>query len=423
MTKIAWVEAPAGISGDMFLGALVDAGLPLAVLQEVVQGLGLSDVEVRAGQVMRGAISATKVDVCRGGRPIEGKDDLHRPVGAQAGHRLHEEEHGHDHAHGHRTLAEVLHLIGHLGSLDQAPLDRAAATFRHLAEAEARVHGTTVEAVHFHEVGAADALVDIVGTCVGLHHLGVEAVHVSTLPWGSGTVQTQHGAMPIPAPATVRLLEGWPTTPSGETYEQVTPTGAALVRALARDARMPAGFTPRQVGHGAGTHAGGRLPNVLRLVLGDLQETPHEDEVVLLETNLDDVSGQVVAHTLEQALSAGALDAWWTPIHMKTGRPGILLSLLVSPDQVPHFEGLLFKETPTLGVRRRVLARTVLERRFEEVETPWGPVRLKVRMRAGEDAATPEYEDCRKIALVEGVAVHAVQEAARAAWHRLRDAP
>ena len=402
--SVAWIDAPAGLSGDMFLGALVDAGLPVSVLADVAQGLGLKGVEVRARRVMRGAIAATKVDVCRDGKPIEGRADQH----------LHPQDHDPDHAH--RGLAEMLHILGHLGDVETAPLAHAATAFRHLAEAEARVHGTTADQVHFHEVGAADALVDVAGTCVGLHHLGVEAVRVSALPWGSGTVETAHGTMPIPAPATVRLLEGLPTFPSAETYEQVTPTGAALVRALAVGSTPPVGFVPRATGHGAGGFDGSRLPNILRLVVGDVLPGAQQDTATLLETNLDDVTGQVAAHALEQAMAAGALDAWWTPIHMKKGRPGLKLSVLVRPEDTEILEAVLFRETPTLGIRRRGVERSVLARRFEEVETPWGAVRIKVREGPAGAQGTPEYEDCLTLAQGERIAVRRVIEAAQAAW-------
>lgn len=421
MARIAWVDAPAGISGDMFLGALVDAGLPLAVLQQVVVDLGLQDVEVRARQVMRGALAATKVDVCRAGKPIEGQADTHLQLSGD------EERTGRHPPGHHRTLADILHLLSPLGSLEQAPLSQAVQVFRHLAEAEARVHGTTAEQVHFHEVGAADALVDIVGTCVGLQYLGIEVVHVSPLPWGQGSVETAHGTMPIPAPATARLLMGWPTVPSPESYEQVTPTGAALVRTLAVGSTTPPGFVPEQIGLGAGTFEGGRLPNILRIVLGHAPPLggsawqPLEDEVVLLETNLDDVTGQVAARALERVLEAGALDAWWTPIHMKKGRPALKLSVLARPADGAALEAVLLAETPTLGIRRQRVERVTVPRKIESVETPWGAVSLKVRSGPAGEAATPEYEDCLAIAKAQGMPVQEVIQAVLLAWCQGRE--
>lgn len=409
MSTVAFVDAPAGLAGDMLLGALLDAGLPVAVLEDVVDRLGFDDVELRVERVMRGALAATKVDVCRDGTPIEGSDDAHM--------HAHDHDHGHDqeHAHG-RTLADVLHVIGHAGDVSQGPYAQAARAFTLLAEAEARVHGTQPSSVHFHEVGATDALVDIVGTCVGLAHLGVTAVHAGALPWGSGTVETQHGTLPIPAPATALLLEGHPTVPSGETYEQVTPTGAALVRALATGHAPPRGFVPTAIGLGAGSYDRSRLPNVVRLVLGTVEATADTDRAVLLETNLDDVTGQVAAHALERALAAGALDAWFAPVTMKKGRPGVVLSVLARPEDAARLETVLFDETPTLGIRRRSFERSVLARRHEDVATPWGTVRMKVRAAPSGEAATAEYEDCAALAARHDVPVRDVMQAAQAAW-------
>ncbi len=405
MTRVAFVDAPAGLAGDMFLGALVDAGLPVDVLEDAVRGMALDRVELRVDRVQRGALTATKVDVCRDGRPIEGAHDAH----------------AHDpdrHHHGHRDLKGVLHVLGHLGDLEAQPLSQAAAAFRALAEAEARVHGTTPDEVHFHEVGAADALVDIVGTCIGLHHLGVDEVRVSPLPWNRGTVETAHGTMPLPAPATAYLLEGHPSVPSEESYEQVTPTGAALVRTLSAGSEIPAGFVPKAGGLGAGTYDKSRLPNVLRVVLGEVPEETAQATVVLIETNLDDASGQVVGRAIERVLSEGALDAWCTPITMKKGRPGVVLSVLARPADVADLEAVLFRETPTLGTRRRVLERTELTRRHETVETEFGAVRVKVRETPDGPEATPEYEDCRALADEKDVPLRRILDAARRVWER-----
>jgi uncharacterized protein (TIGR00299 family) protein len=402
--RLAFVDAPAGCSGDMFLGALVDLGLPAARLQSWADGLALGDVEVRTERVRRGALAATRVTVCRDGKAIEGHADQHAHA-----HDAHE-------GHGHRTLAEVLSILGRLGDLDAPPLEAAKRAFLHLAEAEARVHGVPAGEVHFHEVGASDALVDVAGTCLGLHDLGIEEVRVSPLPWSRGVVRTAHGDMPLPAPATVLLLEGHPTVPSQEAYEQVTPTGAALVRALATGHAIPAGFVPRSTGLGAGAFDRSRLPNVLRIVVGEGPREAGPADAVLLETNLDDVTGQVAGRAVERALEDGALDAWCAPITMKKGRPGLLLSLLVRPADVGRLEALVFRETPTLGVRRRSVARTELPRRIEPVDTPWGTVRMKVRDGPGGCEATPEHDDCRRLADEHGVPLRRVIEAAAATW-------
>ena len=405
---VAFVEAPSGCAGDMFLGALVSLGLDVSFLQDVADRMGLSDVSVSAHAVTRQGIAATHVAVAVGQRAVTGERDVH--VHSHVTHSGH-------HPHGHTSLADVTARIERLGPLDEPPWCDALATFRALAQAEATVHDTTPEAVHFHEVGAADALVDIVGTCAGLHALGVTSVVVGPLPWGRGTIQCAHGTMPNPAPATVHLLRGHPTVPSDATFEQVTPTGAALVRHLAHATALPDGFVPSTSGFGAGTHPGQGVPNLVRVTLGRVPTThPPEQNVCLLETNLDDTSGQVVARAVEQALSAGALDAWTTPVHMKKGRPGVVVSVLCHPSDRAAMEAVLFRETPTLGIRRQQVARTVLPRHDERVQTPWGEVRVKVRNGVNGREATPEYADCARLADEHDVPIQRVIQAAIGAW-------
>jgi uncharacterized protein (TIGR00299 family) protein len=431
---VGYLDARAGVSGDMWLGALLDAGCPLDFLQSVPGALGLDGVTVEARRVRRGPLDAAKVDVLLPGTHPQEEGHGH------AAHGSNEPGHGHvhgraeasrhavaapprtkAHAHAHRGLREVLAVVRGAKGLPVEALADATRTFTLLAEAEARVHGVTPDEVHFHEVGALDALVDVVGVCAGLRRLGVVEVRVSPLPWFQGEVETEHGRLSLPAPAVVRLLEGHPTFPSGESYEQVTPTGAALVRALSRGTAPPAGFVPRATGTGAGTHPGGRLPNVCRLTVGEHgAEASEAGDVVLLETNLDDATGQQVAHAIERALEAGALDAWAAPVAMKKGRLGTVLSVLAPPALARALEEVLFRETPTLGVRRATLSRTALPRRSVPVPTPYGPIHVKVRTAPGGDEATPEYEECRLAAERAGVPLREVQDAALAAWHASR---
>jgi uncharacterized protein (TIGR00299 family) protein len=405
--RVAYVDAQAGIAGDMLLGALVDCGLPTTFLQGVADRLALGDLKVEVRDVMRGPIAAKKVDVLLGGKPISGAEDTHAATG-----------HGH-----HRHLADIREILGRLGDPTTGPLRRACHAFELLAEAEAQVHGTTPEHVHFHEVGAADALLDIAGTCLGLAELGVEEVRVSPLPLGSGTIRAAHGAMPNPAPATFHLLKGLALVPSTETFEQVTPTGAALLRALATQVDTGTPLTPDVIGHGAGTHPGGALPNIVRLVLGARHPegtSGHASErevALLLETNLDDVTPQVVSHAMACVMQAGALDAWTTAATMKKGRPGVVLHVLCDPAAAARLGDVLFRETPTLGIRHSVMQRRVLPRAFETVTTPYGEVRMKVRLRPDGRAATPEYEDCAACAREHDVAIDTVMQAARQAWH------
>lgn len=402
MSTVAYVDARAGIAGDMFLGALVDAGLPMEVLGEVVEALGLDDVEVVAKRVRRGPLVATKVDVLVGGEVAEAVPGHLAPCTQDA----------------HRTLGGILEVVRGAKGLGSEALADAVRAFGYLAAAEARVHGSTVETVHFHEVGAADALVDVVGTCVGLRRLGVTEVRVGALPWSTGTMGSAHGSLPLPPPAVMHLLEGHPTFPSGEEREQVTPTGAALVKALSRGTTVMAGFVPRRTGMGAGTHEGEHLPNVVRLTLGEASGEATPTAALCLEANLDDATGQEAARALARSLEEGALDAWVAPVTMKKGRPGLVLSLLVRPGDERRFEALLFEETPTLGVRRHAVARTVLARRHVMVSTPYGEVRMKVRETPGGPCATPEHDDALRLAEHHGVALGEVLDAARLAWAR-----
>lgn len=435
--RVAFLEAPSGIAGDMLLGALVDAGVPLATLQAVPAALGLAGVEVRARRVTRGVLAATKVDVLVDGHEEGMAGDGHgHPTHAgphghhghhEHTHQHHERTHAHvapahgaphpDRPHAHRAYAEIAALLEQARGLPHAAVSDARRVFRALAEAEGRVHGVPPEEVRFHEVGAADALVDIVGACVGLHALGVDEVRVGPLPWPrGGTVGSAHGRLPLPAPATAFLLVGHPCVPSEEALELVTPTGAALVRALCRASQVPAGFVPRLVGMGAGTRDGTRMPNVLRLVVGEVQGREAAGDAVLLETNLDDVTGQVLARALERLLAEGALDAWVLPATMKKGRPGQVLCALCAPADAARLEEVLFEETPTLGVRRVPVGRRVLPRHHVEVMTPFGAVRIKVRVAPQGPQGTPEHDDCRRLADQHGVPLRDVLEAALRAW-------
>jgi len=417
-TTVAFLDVSAGVAGDMCLGALVDAGLPLAALEEVVAALGLEGVRLRARAVRRGAFAATKVDVLLPGRPEPAPEASGGPTAAGGAHPpVHAGDHPHDAPHPHRRLGDVLSVLRDAKGLPAEAVADAVRTFTLLAQAEGRVHGIAPEDVHFHEVGAVDALVDVVGTCVGLSRLGVREVRASALPWFTGRVRTAHGELALPAPAVVHLMEGHPTYPSGESYEQVTPTGAALVRALARGHLPPPGFVPRRTGVGAGDHPGGRLANVVRLVLGDAGPAWSPTDAILLETNLDDATGQEIGHAIERALASGALDAWAVPSVMKKGRPGVVLSILAEPAAAAALEALLLRETPTLGVRRHVVERHVLPRRLVQVTTSYGPVQVKVRTTPGGDEGSPEYEDCRLVATRAGVSWREVAAAALAAWN------
>jgi len=378
MTKIAYFDCPSGISGDMTLGALVDAGLDLDQLRVELQKLNVEGWRIGAERVVRHGLTGTRLHV-------------HAPE-----------------QHVHRHLSDIADLIGR-SALDADVQHRALAVFGRLADAEAAVHGTTRDEIHFHEVGALDAIVDIVGVVVGLKLLGIEQVYASSLPLGSGWTRSAHGEIPIPAPATLRLLQAVnaPTTPDTTPFELVTPTGAALLAELATWGR-PA-FQLHAVGYGWGGRELDR-PNAVRVWLGETGATSQsQDQVVLLQTNIDDQPATQLAYVAEQLLHGGALDVWWTPITMKKGRSALMLSVLVPPTGEDSAVATIFRETTSLGVRRQSLERWTCERRFRTVATPWGAVQAKEQWWNGELLGTaPEYEDCARLAREHGVPLRAV---------------
>jgi pyridinium-3,5-bisthiocarboxylic acid mononucleotide nickel chelatase len=387
--KIAYFDCIAGASGDMLLGALVDAGLKVEVLQEKLKALHLEgEFELKAQKVNKNGFSATKVDV------------------------LVDEHYEHDHG---RHLAEIESLI-RKSSLTETIQENAIGMFRRLAEVEAGIHGKPIDEVHLHEVGGVDTIVDVVGTLLGLDTLGVEQVFCSPLPLGRGFVKGAHGLIPLPAPATVALLMGIPVLGSEIEMELVTPTGALLLSTLCR----AFGPIPPMTLSGEGYGAGGRdlpIPNVIRVLLGEQAEIPGQgietETLIMLETNIDDNSAEINGYVMEQLFSAGALDVFFTPIQMKKNRPATLLSILCRPADVEKMETLLFRETSTLGLRRQLVERSCLERTSEVVDTPYGAIGVKVaRLPDGSFKRAPEYEDCRRAALANGVPLRKVYEAA-----------
>ncbi len=395
--RTAYFDCFAGISGDMTLGALLDAGLPQATLEAVLQQLPLPGWQLDVQRVVKQGLAATAVRV-------------HVAAGD----------------HPHRHLADILHILD-AAQLEPAVRGRAAAVFIRLARAEAAVHGTSPDDVHFHEVGAIDSIVDVVGAVAGLHLLGIEAVQASPLPMGHGFVRAAHGLLPVPVPAVMQLLaqRGIPVRDVDAAAELVTPTGAALLAELADDFGQYPAMVVRTVGLGAGQRDL-PFPNVLRVVIGETQPVPPRGQargpypvepLLVLETNLDDMSPEIMADTSQRLLAGGALDVWLTPITMKKGRPAILLSILCRPADGPRLTDLVLTETTSLGVRQRLVDRVTLPRRIDEVETPWGKVRVKVGLLAdGTAKGAPEYEDCRHAAEAGGIALREVYAAASAAW-------
>lgn len=412
--KVANLECFAGISGDMMLGALIDAGVPETALQDAARSLGIG-AELRVRSVVRNGMRATKVDVLEHGAVAEhAHDHAH-------GDHEHKHEHGHAHAHS-RNWPHIRALIEATTISDEAKRI-AQRAFELLAQAEAKVHGIAPEKVHFHEVGAVDTITDIVCAAVGAVSLGVEEWRCSAVNVGSGFVHCAHGQMPVPAPATAELLQGVPTYAAGPQMELTTPTGAALLRALGCRFDAEGSVTVSGTGYGAGGRDPKDFANVLRLSVGTAErsgraERPFAgDRVVVLECAMDDASPQVVAHAMELALEHGALDVMAAPVTMKKGRLGTLLTVLCRPDDEGDLEKLLFRETTTLGIRRREEERVILDREWVTVETQFGKIRMKVASAAGEVLnAMPEYEDCRRAAREHDVPLRAVMEAAVAAY-------
>ncbi|WP_372808468.1 nickel pincer cofactor biosynthesis protein LarC, partial [Pontiella sp.] len=342
-------------------------------------------------------------------------------TGVRAKVNVHEHHHDHDHGHGHghghhhhgRHLGTILKLIAE-SALPDPVKERASAVFQRIGEAEAAIHGVDIEAIHFHEVGAMDSIVDIVGCCLALHQLGVDGVSIRDLPQGHGTIECAHGTYPNPAPATLRILEGFPVHDVDEPFELVTPTGAALVSSWRTAAAPPSGSRAVKTAYSFGHRKLNRRPNLLRATLYEEADDRTVDEVLILECNLDDTTPELVGCLFDQLLEAGALDVFTTPVFMKKQRQGILLTALCNPSDRERMLDLVFRESTTFGIREHLSKRTVLERSFKTVATPYGAVRLKVGSRNGSPVTvSPEIEDCRKLAKENKIAVREVYDAAK----------
>ncbi len=465
--RVAYLDCFAGIAGDMFLGALIDAGVPASVLHEATAALNINaglQIEI----VDRSGISSTKVHVLEGDElaekshvhlsedsaeqvfqgPLEQREHLQVPLTPQPKTQhlhntgqphthTHEPSEGHDgdpaHTHG-RSLTEIRALIQN-APLHDAVKQMAINTFELLGRSEAKIHNVPVQEIHFHEVGAVDAIVDIVASSAGIHHLNIGAWYSSPVNVGGGMVQCAHGTFPVPAPATADLLRGVPTYSAHIQKELVTPTGAALLRALNPMFGQQPAMRVESIGYGAGTRNPKNFPNVLRLSVGQVDGSAptqglhghtakntgaQTETVTVLETALDDASPQLLAYVAEQALAQGALDVMLTPVIMKKGRPGTLLTVLAAPANSAAMQELLLRETPTLGLRIRQDQRIYLSREHVSVDTAYGSIRIKLG-HAGEEQrnAAPEYEDCKAAALTHNAPLKQVQQAAIAAFlHR-----
>jgi hypothetical protein len=394
--KIAYFDCFSGISGDMTLGALVDAGCNLAEMESQLRRLPVTGWKISSEKVVRRGFRATQAKV-------ESSD-----------------------AQRHRSLSEILQLIERAG-LPAAVGERASRIFQRLGEAEALVHGMPVEKVHFHEVGAVDSIVDIVGAAAGFDQLGIEEFFCSALNVGGGRVQTQHGSLPVPAPATAELLRGAPTYSTGIQRELVTPTGAAIVATVTSRFGPQPQMTVAAVGLGAGSAELAEQPNVLRLFIGEAaarrDDAGLEEDIAVLEANLDDMSPQIYGFFAERALEAGALDVFSVPVQMKKNRPGQLITVLCNPADQEKFSDLLFRETTTLGVRQSIVKRRTLQRESLTVQTSLGSIRMKVARLHGHILNfAPEYEDCQKVAAERGVPLKRVLAEATFEFQKLNGA-
>ena len=386
-----YFDCPSGASGDMILGALVDAGVALEDLRRELAALPLEGWTLSAREVRKGAFRATKVD-----------------VEIAAGTRHHQ-----------RTLGEVLAIL-EAGRLRAGVEERARRIFTRLADAEARAHGTTREAVHFHDVGAIDAIVDITGAALGLELLDAGAVHVSALPIGGGFVKGPHGRIPVPAPGTAELLRDFPVVDTGVRAELVTPTGAAILTTLASSAGTMPTMTVSRVGYGAGTRDLPDTPNVLRCFVGDTPAPGGEETIVQVETTIDDMSPQLYEPLIDRLFAAGALDVFLTPVIMKRSRPGVVLTALAFPQGVDAISRVLFEESTTIGVRWSQWRRTPLPREIVTLTTAYGPISFKVsRLQGRVVTATPEFADVVRIAQEKARPVREVLDRARADARRL----
>ena len=365
-SKIAYFDCCSGISGDMVLGALIDCGLDIKMLRKELAKLDLKDYAVSAA-----------------------KDERHHIVGTNLSVRFKESKH-------HRTFKDIKTLISR-SRLTQRVKDLSISIFANLAKAEAKIHGCKPDDVHFHEVGAIDSIVDIVGTAIGVEHLGIEKVYASPLPLGTGWVNTSHGRMPVPAPATLELLTGVPTAKSFVRAELTTPTGAAIIKTLAENFGSMPEMKIAKTGYGIGDKDFKEIPNILRINLGEVSSG--SEKLLVLETNIDDMNPQIYDYLMSRLFKKGALDVFLVPIQMKKGRPAILLKVLSPANKKDALMDTIFKETTTIGIRSYEVDRYCLERSIKEVSTPYGKVKVKISQKGGEAInIQPEYEDCKKIA-------------------------
>lgn len=397
--KIIYFDSVGGASGDMILACLLDLGADLKKIRSSLKKMVKDHFSIEAKSVRENGLRGlrVKVNMARHG--------------------------GHGHEHHHRNLGDIEKMINK-SKLSASVKKNARGVFRQLAKAEAKVHGARLNEIHFHEVGALDSIIDIVGSCLALELLGIEEVAVSRLPLGRGTIKCAHGILPSPAPATVELLKGFAVEQTGENFELVTPTGAALLTTWKNIGLVPAGAKILRAGYGFGHYELENRPNLLRAVLFDCgRMNSRSENCLVLECNLDDMNPELVGNLSDRLFAEGALDVFITAVQMKKGRPGARLTVLCSVEKRDEMLDLIFRESTTFGVREYIVQRTILPRHFEIVKTPYGKIRVKVASWQGKDVtAAPEYEDCRKLAEKAGVPLRKIYESAVAQVSRQKAA-
>ncbi len=406
--KIAYFDCFSGVSGDMVLGALLDSGLSLASLNAEIAKLGLKDVTIASEATSRHAIAATHAQVRVGGVRVTATEEHHLllPSEETAGDKHHE------HAHGHHRLNDILERLSS-SDLDSRVKEQSIRIFERLGAAESEVHGAEPDEVHLHEVGAFDALVDVVGAVAGLHLLGIDEIHASPLRFGTGITLCAHGRYPVPVPGVLALCRGVPTEQTDIRAELVTPTGAAIITTLARSFGSPPPFRQQAVGYGAGSRDLEAIPNLVRLRIGESDRA--SEKLTLIEANIDDMNPEVYGYLFDRLLEQGARDVYATPVFMKKGRPGNVLSVLADTATFDLLATTILQETTTIGLRYYSVERRVLEREVRSVETPFGEVGVKFSYLDGHRRAAPEYEDCARLAKKHQIPLLSVYEAARAA--------
>lgn len=372
--KIAYFDCFSGASGDMILGALLHAGFSLKKLEAELRKLKIDGYELGKKRVLRSGITGTKFEVSV------------QPVKTENGE------------HQRRTLKSIVRIIDD-SRLDKRVKDESIKVFSNLARAEARVHNTTPDEIHFHEVGAVDSIVDIIGAVIAIHGLKIERVYYSTMRTGTGMVSCDHGNFPIPAPATAELLKGCNIIGTDIEHELTTPTGAAILTTLGENVKMCPEIALSEIGYGVGCHEIPQIPNLLRVMVGEAASLYEEDEVWVVETNIDDMPGEHLGHLLEEVFNAGALDGYLTPVQMKKSRPGSLVSVIVEDNNVSRVEDIIFYQSTTFGIRKYKTSRKKLSRQLVKVQTEFGKIQVKIGMINGKMRnVVPEYEECKKIA-------------------------